>query len=121
MHRYRLVATLFSGIPIRQVHGRSGDGPAAQTLIDSIATLLIDNQNSYYPTLGEIGTLRLIDKTNEPERPPRALAALDVVLKSAVALILSVAVALFADWRLNRLHESDVTDLIGAPVIGRLP
>lgn len=98
-----------------------GDGPAAQALIDSVVTLLIDNQNSYYPTLGEIGTLRLIDKTDEPERPPRALAALDVVLKSAVALILSVAAALLADWRLNRLHESDVTDLLDAPVIGRLP
>ena len=98
-----------------------GDGPAAQALIDSIVTLLIENQRSYYPTLGEIGTLRLSDKTDMPERPPRALAALDVILKSGVALILAIAVALIADWRLNRLHEADVSELIDAPVIGRLP
>jgi hypothetical protein len=98
-----------------------GDGPAAQALIENIVTLLIENQASYYPTLGEIGTLRLIDKTNMPERPPRALAALDVILKSGVALILAIAMALVADWRLNRLHEADVPELIDAPVIGRLP
>ena len=98
-----------------------GDGPAAQALIDSIVTLLVVNQRSYYPTLDEIGTLRLIDKTDAPVRPPAALAALDVILKSSVALILAVAVALIADWRLNRLHEADVPELIDAPVIGRLP
>ncbi len=97
------------------------DGPAAQALIDSIVTLLVVNQRSYYPTLDEIGTLRLIDKTDAPVRPPAALAALDVILKSSVALILAVAVALIADWRLNRLHEADVPELIDAPVIGRLP
>ncbi len=97
------------------------DGDAAQALIDNIVALLIEDQATYYPTLEQIGTLRLIDKTDVPERPPTALAALDIILKSAVALILAVAVALIADWRLNRLHEEDVADLIEAPIIGRLP
>ena len=97
------------------------NGAAGQALIDSMVRLLVEHQSVYYPTLGEIGTLRLIDKTDVAERPPGALAALDVVLKFGVALILAIGVALIADWRLNRLHASDVPDLIDAPVIGRLP
>lgn len=97
-----------------------GNGPAAQALIDNIVTLLINNQSSYYPTLEQIGTLRLIDKTLVAERPPIALAALDVVLKASVALILAITLALIVDWRLNRLHGEDVPDLLGVPVIGRL-
>jgi capsular polysaccharide biosynthesis protein len=97
------------------------NGAAAQALIDNIVGLLVEEQATYYPTLEQVGTLRLIDKTNAPERPPTALAALDIVLKSGVALILSVALALIADWRMNRIHEEDLQDLTSAPVIGRLP
>lgn len=97
------------------------DGAAAQTLIDKIVGLLVEEQATYYPTLEQVGTLRLIDKTDVPERPPTVLAALDIMLKSSVALILSVALALIADWRMNRVHEEDIADLISAPIIGRLP
>lgn len=90
----------------------------AQTIIDAAVKLLTEEQNRLYPSLSELGTLRLIDKTDVAKRPRLVFVILNVVLASLAALLAAVFVALVVDWRLNRLFADDVSDLLDTPVIG---
>ena len=96
------------------------DRAAGQALVDSVVALLLAEQTRFYPALPEIGTLRLVDRTDEAMRPPVAIVALDVIVKTVVALFLAVIVALLFDWRANRLHAEDVPELLEMPIIGSL-
>jgi len=94
------------------------DDRSAQTIIDAAAKLLVEDQTRLYPSLTELGTLRLIDKTDEAKRPRLALVVLNAALATLAALLAAVAVVLLADWRMNRLYADDVSDLLDTTIIG---
>ncbi len=96
------------------------DRTAGQALVDEVVALLLAEQTRFYPALAEVGTLQLIDKTDEALRPPAVIAALDVIVKTVVALFLAVILVLLVDWRANRLHAEDVAELLDMPIIGSL-
>lgn len=95
-----------------------GDPKAGQALIDAMVALLLENQTQYYPALSEVGSLRLIDKTEEPTRPPMTIVALDVTVKTLVALFLAIIVTLLVDWRANRIYAADIPEMLEMPVVG---
>ncbi|MBM4436627.1 MAG: hypothetical protein FJ029_05215 [Actinobacteria bacterium] len=96
------------------------DARVAQGVVDAIVDLMLTNQRAYYPSLPEIGALRLVDKTAQAIRPAIALVVLDVVLKTVVAFFAAILVVLLIDWRANRLYAEDVPELLGMHVIGAL-
>ena len=96
------------------------DPKGGQALIDALVDLLLQNQFEYYPGLREVGTLQLIDKTDEPTRPPMPVATLDVAVKTLAAVLLALIVALLVDWRANRLYAADIPELLEMPVIGSI-
>lgn len=96
----------------------SWEDKSAQAIIDAAVKLLIEDQTRLYPSLNELGTLRLIDKTDEAARPRLVLVILNVALATLAALLAAVLVVLVADWRLNRLFADDVSDLLDTSVIG---
>ena len=65
-----------------------------------------------------MGTLRLIDKTDEAARPRLVFVILNAALATLAALLAAVFVVLVVDWRLNRLFADDVPDLLDTTVIG---
>ena len=94
------------------------DDRSAQTIVDAAVKLLVEDQIRLYPSLTELGTLRLIDKTDEAKRPRLALVVLNAALATLAALLAAVFVALLADWRMNRLFADDVPDLLDTTIIG---
>ena len=94
------------------------DQDSGQAVVDTLVAILLEEQTSLYPALAEIGTLQLIDKTDKPRRPPAAVVVLDVAVRILAALFIAVTIALVVDWRVNRLHASDVAELLEMPVIG---
>ena len=90
----------------------------AQTIIDAVVKLLIEDQFRLYPSLGELGTLQLIDKTDEAMRPRLAFVILNAALATLAALLAALLIVLVADWRINRLFADDVPDLLDTTVIG---
>ena len=96
----------------------SWEDRSAQTIIDAAVTLLVEEQTRLYPSLSELGTLRLIDKTDEAARPRLVFVVLNAALATLAALLAAVFVVLVADWRLNRLFADDVPDLLDTSVIG---
>lgn len=94
------------------------DRVAGQALVDALVALLLVEQTRFYPALPEVGTLRQIDKTDEAMRPPAVIVALDVIVKTVVAVFLAVIVALLVDWRANRLYAEDIYELLEMPIIG---
>ena len=90
----------------------------AQTIIDAAVKLLVEDQTRLYPSLSELGTLQLIDKTDEASRPRLAFVILNVALATLAALLAAVFIVLVVDWRLNRLFADDVPDLLDTSVIG---
>ncbi len=91
---------------------------SAQTIIDAAVKLLVEEQTRLYPSLSELGTLRLIDKTDEATRPRLVLVILNAALATLAALLAAVLAVLMIDWRLNRLFADDVPDLLDTCVIG---
>ncbi|MDE2766668.1 MAG: hypothetical protein OXO54_10945 [Chloroflexota bacterium] len=96
----------------------SWEDRSVQTIIDSAAKLLVEDQTRLYPSLSELGTLRLIDKTDEAARPRLVFVILNAALATLAAFLAAVFVVLMVDWRLNRLFAEDVPDLLDTPVIG---
>ena len=96
----------------------SWEDRSVQTIIDAAAKLLVEDQTRLYPSLSELGTLRLIDKTDEAARPRLVFVILNAALATLAALLAAVFVVLVADWRLNRLFANDVPDLLDTTVIG---
>ena len=96
----------------------SWEDRSVQTIIDAAAKLLVENQTRLYPSLSELGTLQLIDKTDEAARPRLAFVILNVALATLAAFLAAVFVVLMVDWRLNRLFADDVPDLLDTTVIG---
>ena len=90
----------------------------AQAIIDTTVRLLVDDQTRLYPSLKELGTLRVIDKTAAALHPTFATRFLDIFLKALVGLLTSMMVVLVFDWRGNRLFADDVPDLLETPIIG---
>ncbi len=91
---------------------------SSQTIIDAAVKLLVEEQTRLYPSLSELGTLRLIDKTDEAARPRLVFVILNAALATLAALLAAVFVVLVVDWRLNRLFADDVPDLLDTTVIG---
>ena len=91
---------------------------SAQTIIDAAVKLLVEEQTRLYPSLSELGTLRLIDKTDEAARPRLVLVVLNAALATLAALLAAVLAVLMIDWRLNRLFADDVPDLLDTSIIG---
>ncbi|MDE2868179.1 MAG: hypothetical protein OXR64_01370 [Chloroflexota bacterium] len=96
----------------------SWEDRSVQTIIDAAAKLLVEDQTRLYPSLSELGTLRLIDKTDEAARPRLVFVILNAALATLAALLAAVFVVLVVDWRLNRLFADDVPDLLDTTVIG---
>jgi hypothetical protein len=96
----------------------SWENRSAQTIIDAAVKLLVEDQIRLYPSLSELGTLRLIDKTDEAARPQLVLVILNAALATLAALLAAVFAVLVVDWRMNRLYADDVTDLLDTTVIG---
>ena len=96
----------------------SWEDRSVQTIIDAAAKLLVEDQTRLYPSLSELGTLRLIDKTDEAARPRLVFVILNSALATLAALLAAVFVVLVVDWRLNRLFADDVPDLLDTTVIG---
>ncbi len=96
----------------------SWEDRSVQTIIDAAAKLLVEDQTRLYPSLSELGTLRLIDKTDEAARPRLVFVILNAALATLAAFLAAVFVVLMVDWRLNRLFADDVPDLLDTPVIG---
>ncbi|MCY3959070.1 MAG: hypothetical protein OXG65_12345 [Chloroflexi bacterium] len=96
----------------------SWEDRSVQTIIDAAAKLLVEDQTRLYPSLSELGTLRLIDKTDEAARPRLVLVILNVALATLAALLAAVFAVLVVDWRMNRLFADDVADLLDTAVIG---
>lgn len=90
----------------------------AQTIIDAAVKLLVEDQTRLYPSLSELGTLRLIDKTDQAKRPQLVIVALNVAMAALTGLLAAVLVVLVFDWRMNRLFADDVADLLDTTVIG---
>ena len=90
----------------------------AQTIIDAAVKLLVEDQTRLYPSLSELGTLQLIDKTDEAMRPRLVFVALNAALATLAALLAAVFIALVGDWRMNRLFAEDVPDLLDTTIIG---
>ncbi len=90
----------------------------AQTIIDAAVELLVEGQTRLYPSLSEVGTLRLIDKTDEASRPRLVLVVLNAALATLAAVLAAVLIVLVVDWRVNRLFADDVPDLLDTTVIG---
>ncbi len=90
----------------------------AQTIIDAAVELLVEDQTRLYPSLSELGTLRLIDKTDEASRPRLVLVVLNAALATLTAVLAAVLIVLVVDWRVNRLFADDVPDLLDTTVIG---
>ncbi len=97
---------------------RWNDAEAAQTIIDTAARILIEDQTRLYPSLPELGTLRLIDKTDEALRPGLSEFVLSVGLKTFVAAVAAVFIVLLVDWRMNRLYAADVPELLDTTILG---
>lgn len=91
---------------------------SAQTIIDAAVKLLVEEQTRLYPSLSELGTLRLIDKTDEAARPRLVFVILNAALATLAALLAATFAVLMIDWRLNRLFADDVADLLDTSVIG---
>ena len=96
----------------------SWEDRSVQTIIDAAAKVLVDDQTRLYPSLSELGTLRLIDKTDEAARPRLVFVILNAALATLAALLAAVFVVLMFDWRLNRLFADDAPDLLDTTVIG---
>lgn len=96
----------------------SWEDRSAQTIIDAAVKLLVEDQTRLYPSLSELGTLRLIDKTDEAKRPRLMLVVLNAALATLAALLAAVLAVLVVDWRVNRLFADDVADLLDTSVIG---
>jgi len=96
----------------------SWEDRSAQTIIDAAVKLLVEDQTRLYPSLSELGTLRLIDKTDEAARPRLVLVILNAGLATLAGLLAAVFAVLVVDWRVNRLFADDVADLLDTPVIG---
>ena len=92
----------------------------AQAIIDTTVRLLVDDQTRLYPSLKELGTLQVIDKTDSALQPTFATRFLDIFLKALVGLLTAMMVVLVFDWRGNRLFADDVPDLLETPVIGTI-
>ena len=96
----------------------SWENRSAQTIIDAAVKLLVEEQRRLYPSLSELGTLRLIDKTDEASRPRLVLVILNAGLATLAGLLAAVFAVLVVDWRVNRLFADDVADLLDTSVIG---
>jgi len=96
----------------------SWEDRSAQTIIDAAVKLLVEDQTRLYPSLSELGTLRLIDKTDAAKRPRLVFVILNAALATLAGFLAAVFVVLMADWRLNRLFADDVADLLDTSVIG---
>lgn len=96
----------------------SWEDRSVQTIIDAAAKLLVEDQTRLYPSLSELGILRLIDKTDEAARPRLVFVILNAALATLAGLLAAVFVVLMVDWRLNRLFADDVPDLLDTTVIG---
>ena len=96
----------------------SWEDRSVQTIIDAAAKVLVDDQTRLYPSLSELGTLRLIDKTDKAARPRLVFVILNIALATLAAFLAAVFVVLVVDWRLNRLFADDVPDLLDTTVIG---
>ena len=96
----------------------SWEDRSAQTIIDAAVKLLVEEQSRLYPSLSELGTLRLIDKTDEAARPRLVLVILNAGLATLAGLLAAVFAVLVVDWRVNRLFADDVADLLDTSVIG---
>ena len=96
----------------------SWEDRSAQTIIDAAVKLLVEDQTRLYPSLNELGTLRLIDKTDEAKRPRLVFVVLNAVVATLAALLAAVLVVLIVDWRVNRLFADEVADLLDTSVIG---
>ncbi len=96
----------------------SWENRSAQTIIDAAVKLLVEEQRRLYPSLSELGTLRLIDKTDEAARPRLVLVILNAGLATLAGLLAAVFAVLVVDWRVNRLFADDVADLLDTSVIG---
>ena len=96
----------------------SWEDRSAQTIIDAAVKLLVEEQRRLYPSLSELGTLRLIDKTDEAARPRLVLVILNAGLATLAGLLAAVFAVLVVDWRVNRLFADDVADLLDTSVIG---
>ena len=90
----------------------------AQAVINTAVQLLLVDQTRLYPGLNELGTLRLIDKTDAAIRPAFGFVFLDTALKTFVALCAAILIVLLADWRINRIFADDIEDLLDTPVVG---
>ncbi len=96
----------------------SWEDRSAQAIIDAAVKLLVEDQTRLYPSLSELGTLRLIDKTDEAKRPRLVFVVLNAALATLAALLAAVLAVLVVDWRVNRLFADDVADLLDTSVIG---
>lgn len=90
----------------------------AQAVINTAVQLLLVDQTRLYPSLSELGTLRLIDKTDAAIRPTFGFVFLDTALKTFVALCAAILIVLLADWRVNRIFADDIKDLLDTPIVG---
>ena len=94
------------------------DPMEAQAIIDGAVRLLVDDQTRLYPSLKELGTLQVIDKTDSALGPTYATLVLDTALKALVGFLTATMIVLVFDWRINRLFADDIPDLLETPVIG---
>lgn len=96
-------------------------GPDAQTAAD-IANGMVDNVSAIAREVMSIESVNLIDAATAPASPSGPNRPLYVVVAAMAGLFLAVAIVVVADMLNTKVrNQEEVEELLGIPVIGRVP
>lgn len=96
-------------------------GPDAQTAAD-IANGMVDNVSAIAREVMSIESVNLIDAATAPASPSGPNRPLYVVVAAMAGFFLAVAIVVVADMLNTKVrNQEEVEELLGIPVIGRVP
>ena len=104
-----------------RVIGLSVTGPDAQTAAD-IANNMVENVSGIAREVMSIESVNSIDQARAPEAPSGPNRPLYVAVALMAGLFLAVAIVVVEDMLNTKVrNQEDVEELLGVPVIGRIP
>ena len=104
-----------------RVIGLSVTGPDAQTAAD-IANNMVENVSGIAREVMSIESVNSIDQARAPEGPSGPNRPLYVAVALMAGLFLAVAIVVVEDMLNTKVrNQEDVEELLGVPVIGRIP
>lgn len=98
------------------------DGESLGAIADAALLVLNSRSQRYFPQLeGEAAQVTILDQPTIAATPPALPSRLAPVVRLAVALLIGLAIAVFAEFVDRTIYHQDDLRRLGMPLIGSIP